>query len=147
MPHATPVTMTTTEDEGEANIDPDSDLEPVTAFESVTPAINVSETVTIWYLPPKVKTDPTLRRRFQIEASLREFRIQSVPCLPPFSLLRSVSAFRRPIQILGRLSNPFLRFSSTETELSPSDISYRAERGEEIIWSFELDSLGSEPSF
>ena len=37
MPHATPVTMTTTEEEGEANIDPDSDLEPVTAFESVTP--------------------------------------------------------------------------------------------------------------
>ena len=39
-PHATPVTMTTTEEEGEANIDPDSvDLDPVTAFESVTPGI------------------------------------------------------------------------------------------------------------
>ena len=53
MPHATPVTMTTTEDEGEENIDPDSDLEPVTAFESVTPVINVSETVTTYLLKSK----------------------------------------------------------------------------------------------
>ena len=38
MPQVTPVAMTTSdEDDDEANIEPDSDLDPVTAFESVTP--------------------------------------------------------------------------------------------------------------